>query len=50
MNNIPISKPNIPILIEYQTLRNAISSAVEVEVGTVHHNDKAAILMGTIMA
>ena len=33
-------KPNGPILIEWQTLRNVMLSLVEVEVGIVHHNGK----------
>ena len=39
----PLPNMNVSFLTECQTLKYAIPSATEVEVGTVHNNDNAAI-------
>ena len=43
MDKVPQPKTNGPILPEFQTLRNVISSAAEVEVGMVHMNGEVTI-------
>ena len=49
MTSTPHPKLNGPILTEYTTLRNVMSSAAEAEVGTIHHNGKATVPVQTVL-